>query len=231
MTVPSRADVAHVVARLVARRATRIDEIPLLMREVHIALEQLAAPPAAMVPELAPMPEPRRPARTARPRPILHPAENLHPAEKPSEPPPAPRLLRRADVVAAPSPEAAALLRPVPAGVLRGVVKWFDQRLRRGALRLPGYGDDVPVEPGLLEEMGVSRLYKGQEIEATLSAEQAPRVIRLAIPGGVWQVHRTAGVVHNRHAKPVVVELKRETMRRAAARAEAEMLLGPTRAR
>ena len=154
------------------------------------------------------------------------------PVETPSEPPPAPRLVRRADVVVPqPVPDAAALFRPIPGGVLRGVVKWFDQRLRRGALRLPGHGDDVPVEPALLDEMGVSRLYKGQEIEATLSAEQTPRVIRLAIPGGVWEVHRTGGIVHNRHAKPVVVELKREAMRRVAARAEAEIVLGPNRNR
>ena len=39
------------------------------------------------------------------------------------------------------------------------------------------------------------------------------------------------GVVHSRHAKTVVVELKREALRRVAARAEAELLLGPSRAR
>jgi hypothetical protein len=146
-------------------------------------------------------------------------------------PPPQPRLVRRADVVAAPSSEVTVAVRPISVGVVRGVVKWFDQRLRRGALRLPGCGGDVPVEPALLEEMGVSRLYKGQEIEATLSGEESPRVVRLTIPGGVWHVHRSGGVVHNRHAKPVIVELKREAMRRAAARAEAEIVLGPSRAR
>ena len=225
MTVTLRADVAHVVAKLVARRATRMDEISMLMREVQTALERVMEPPPTIAPEPAPAPEAPRPVRVARVRAVLD------PVEMPSEPAPAPRLLRRADVVTPPAFEATALSRPISASALRGVVKWFDQRLRRGALRLPGHSDDVPIEPALLDEMGVSRLYKGQEIEATLSAEQTPRVVRLAIPGGVWQVHRTAGIVHNRHAKPVVVELKRETMRRAAARAEAEIVLGPSRAR
>ena len=225
MTIPLRARVAHVVAKLVARRATQTDEIPAMMRGVQVALERLMHPQPAAAPE--PLHEAPRPARAARP-PRVRPVQP--PSSEPT-PPPQPRLLRRADVVAPPAPELAVAVRPMPAGVVRGVVKWFDQRLRRGALRLPGCSGDVPVEPALLAEMGVSRLYKGQEIDATLSAETTPRVVRLTIPGGVWQVHQSAGIVHNRHARPVVVELKRETMRRAAARAEAEILLGPNRAR
>ena len=227
MTMTLRANVAHVVAKLVARRATRTDELPGLMRGVQLALERLEQPQSAAAPE--PAQEAPRPARAVRPRRVLRPAEpppSIEPAPQPQ-----PRLLRRAEVVALPSPDVTVAARPMPAGVLRGVVKWFDQRLRRGALRLPGCGGDVPVESALLAEMGVSRLYKGQEVEATLSAETTPRVVRLTIPGGVWQVHQNPGIVHNRHAKPVVVELKRETMRRAAARAEAEILLGPSRAR
>src|ERR1700733_15074078 len=119
MTVQLRADVAHVVAKLIAQRATRVDEIPMLMREVQIALERMAEPPAAMVREPAPMPDPPRPTRTARPRPMPQ------SVEKPSEPPSAPRLLRRADMVTPPARETAAPLGPVPVGVLRGVVKWF----------------------------------------------------------------------------------------------------------
>lgn len=227
MTIPLRASVAHIVAKLVARRATRTDEIPAMMHGVEVALERLTQPQPAAAPE--PAHEAARPARVARPRRALRPVQPPS-SELPPPPPPQPRLLRRADVVA-PPPETIAALGPIPGGVVRGVVKWFDQRLRRGALRLPGSSGDVPVEPTLLAEMGLSRLYKGQEVEATLSAETTPRVVRLAIPGGIWQVHQSAGIVHNRHAKPVVVELKRETMRRAAARAEAEILLGPNRAR
>ncbi|HUB95458.1 MAG TPA: hypothetical protein VL993_06050, partial [Stellaceae bacterium] len=116
-------------------------------------------------------------------------------------------------------------------GILRGVVRWFDQRTRRGALRLPGLSGDVPIETGLLDEMAIHRLYKGQEIEATLSEDLAPRVVRLAVPGGIAQQNTVGGMVRGRHAKPVVVELKREALRRVAARAEAESLLGRGRNR
>jgi hypothetical protein len=228
MTISMRASVAHVVAKLVGRRATPAEEMPALMHSVELALARLAQPQRIAKPEPlgadpAPAPRAMRPRRVHVPVPM--------PSSEPVPPPP-PRLLRRADVTQAPPPEANVVApRAIPTGVLRGVVKWFDQRTRRGALRLPGCSDDVPVEPVLLDELGVSRLYKGQEVEATLSAEAAPRVVRLAIPGGVWKVHQTGGIIHNRHAKPVVVELKREAMRRTAARAEAEILLGPSRAR
>jgi hypothetical protein len=89
----------------------------------------------------------------------------------------------------------------------------------------------VPVEPALLDEMGITRLYKGQEVEAILTDGEAPRVMRLVLPGGSWSVNSTAGIVRGRQAKPVVVEMKREALRRVAARAEAEMLLGPGRTR
>jgi cold shock CspA family protein len=115
------------------------------------------------------------------------------------------------------------------------VVKWFDQRTGRGALQLPGFSGDVPVEPSFLAEMGITRLYKGQEVEAVLDGAQTgqttPRVLRLGLPGGTWSVTPTGGVVRSRRAKPVVVELKREALRRVAARAEAELLLRPNRAR
>jgi len=153
-------------------------------------------------------------------------------AEEVAVAPPAPKLLRRADVVAAATPHENSALLSAPAGAVRGLVKWFDQRSRRGALRLPGHAGDVPVEPAMLEEMGISRLYKGQEVEVTLSnGGETPRVLQLALPGGAWQVNSTAGIVRGRQAKPVVVEMKREALRRVAARAEAELLLGPGRSR
>lgn len=233
-----RADVARVVAKLVARRATATQELPELLRVVESALVALAAPPVrdeARRPEVAgrdAAPVARRPRRQPRdvadaPQPQAQPHDEAQQAT--AAPPPPPRLVRRAEAGPAPAPESSAA--PRPAGVLRGVVKWFDQRTRRGALQLPGFGDDIALEPMLLDEMGLSRLYKGQEVVATLSGDPEPRLVRLALPGGVWQVHATGGVVHNRHAKPVVVELKREALRRAAARAEAETILGPNRAR
>ncbi|HXQ49509.1 MAG TPA: hypothetical protein VN802_00315 [Stellaceae bacterium] len=222
-----RASVAHIVAQLVARRSTRPEEVPALMRSVEDALAALAEPPPA--PETAPPSHETPPPRAPRARRTRAPAE-LPEIEAPA-PAPQPRLLRRAEVVTAPPRDEAEAPRAAPSGVLRGVVKWFDQRTRRGALRLQGCSGDVAVEPAFLDEMAISRLYKGQEVEATLSAEAAPRLMRLVVSGGGWQVQPTGGIVRNRQSKPVVVELKRETMRRAAARAEAENLLGPTRER
>jgi len=227
MAANMQASVAHMVAKLLARRATPQSEIAVLMRTVESALRALAAPPPLERerPPLA-MPAPRPPRRRrARAEPI---DAALPPPPSPP-PPPQPRLVRRTEIApVAPAPEGSAL-RPTQSGAtLRGIVKRFDQRTRRGALQLPGCSEDIPIEPALLDDMGITRLYKWQEIEAVLSDDPRPRVLRLAIPGGVWQVHPTGGVVRNRNrARPVVVELKREALRRVAARVEAEHLLGP----
>jgi cold shock CspA family protein len=109
---------------------------------------------------------------------------------------------------------------------VRGVVKWFDPKSGKGALRLPGIGD-IGFEARVMAESGISRLFKGQEVEATLAHEGgAAQVQRLALPGSVPSAPIAAGTVRSRHAKPVLVELKREALRRAAARAEAEQVLG-----
>jgi hypothetical protein len=216
-----QAGVAYVVARLVARRATPIDEVPNLIAAVHRALAGLGKPLSAAPEVVAAEPAPRRKTRVAAPvEPVAEPVSESLPN------PPQPRLVRRAEIIPlAPAPEllAMAALRP---GTLHGTVKWFDPRTRRGALRLQGCSDDVAIEGALLDEMAIARLYKGQEVEASLSDDATPRVVRLMIPGGAWQVAASGGVVHNRHAKPVVVELKREALKRVAARAEAELLLG-----
>jgi cold shock CspA family protein len=116
---------------------------------------------------------------------------------------------------------------------LRGVVKWFDPRAGKGALRLPGFSGDVLFDARILAESGIARLFKGQEVEATISGGNGrpPQVQRIALPGSAAATPVGAGVVHSRRAKPVLVELKREALRRAAARAEAEHLLGPNRSR
>lgn len=233
MAVSLQASVAHVVAKVLARRATPQDEIPILMRTVEKALLALAARATGVADAPPPEAAETQPARPPRERKAR--AHAL--AEMPSEPTPAaeplqPRLLRRAEVVQPSAQPEATLVPPPRSAALRGLVKWYDQHTRRGALQLPGHGDDFAIEAPLLDEMGITRLYKGQEIEAVLSEDVPPRVIRLAVPGGIWQVHPLGGVVHNRlHARPVVVEMKREGLRRAAARVEAEHLLGPTRAR
>ncbi len=232
MSVPLRASVAQVVAKLLAQRVTPHDEVPALVRNVHMALAGLTEPQAQPVAEPAPAPDIAPPAPPARQPHQRRSSEMPAPSEEESvAPAPAPRLLRRADVIATPAaPEPAAPV-AMPGGALRGVVKWFDLRTRRGALRLPGHGGDVVIEPALLDEMGIPRLYKGQEVEATLGSGETPRVVRLTLPGGAWQVSSVGGVVRGRQAKPVVVELKREALRRVAARAEAELVLGPSRSR
>lgn len=241
-------DTARVVAKLLARRSTQQDEISSLVQSVHSTLAALTAPigtdrhtdpeawgnqydrAAANLAKVAPTPT--RPAAARRPRrPSVRRQPLAPPAEIASEPmvPPPPKLLRRAEVVPSAPPPSAPF--EMPNGTLRGVVKWFDAQARRGALRLPGHGGDVPVEPRLLDEMGITRLYKGQEVEAKLSDDATPRILRLALPGETKPLMNSGGIVHSRHAKPVVVELKREALRRVAARAEAELLLRPGRAR
>lgn len=216
-----QASVARIVASVVSRRPTEIAEIPHLVKGVAAALAALDRPevPQHEAEALAASPVPRHARRQRMPAPApMAPAAVEHHA-------PPPRLLRRADVAA----EAAPLSHPTSAlrpGTVRGIVKWFDPRTRRAALRLTGCSDEIVVEPNLLDEMSIQRLYKGQEVEATLSDETAPRVVRLILPGGAWQVAASGGVVHNRHARPVLVELKREALKRVAARAEAELVLG-----
>jgi cold shock CspA family protein len=234
MTVSMQASVAHMVAKLLARRVTPQNEIPIVMRTVEAALMGLAAPPVVAAEEpptfVEDKPPPVRAPRSRQPR-LRAVAAEPPPPSQPAEPP-QPRLVRRAEIIHAAPHEEPVLPAIQHRGAVRGIVKWFDQRARRGALRLPGWSEEVAVDSALLDDMGITRLYKGQEIEAALSNDPTPRVVRLAIPGGVWQVHPSSGVVRNRnHARPVVVEMKRESLRRAAARVEAEQLLGPNRAR
>lgn len=207
-----------------------MDEVGALIRSVHDALTRLAEAPAAIaapaerepIPRSAPVPRRRRqPRREASPPPAAV-----------SEAPvvPAPKLVRRAEM-APQAPAAPVMVAPPPQGALRGVVRWFDPRSGKGALRLPGLGD-VGFEARLLAESGITRLFKGQEVEATLvTGNGAPQLQRLSVPGAVSANPLGGGVVKGRHAKPVVVELKREALRRAAARAEAEHMLGTTRTR
>jgi hypothetical protein len=125
--------------------------------------------------------------------------------------------------------------RPPEQSTLRGIVHWFDQRTRQGTLRLPGLSGDVAIDGAVLEKAGISRLYKGQEIEATVSGENgATRLLAVKLPSRLEEpVHglfKSGGA--RRHAKPVVVEMKRDGLRRAAARVEAEHVLGsPSRGR
>lgn len=240
MTTPDLRAAAHLIAKLLARRPTPPEEVASLIHSVHGALSRLGAEE-----EPAVMPAPERP-RAATPhrrrRAEAEPVSAAEPAEAETAvavaaeappPPPAPKLVRRAEVAPQPAPTPPIPAVPVPTGgTVRGVVKWFDQRSGKGALRLRGFSGDVALEARHLAESGIPRLFKGQEIEATVAGDtHAPVLERLAVLGTAAPRPVGSGVVHSRRAKPVLVELKREALRRAAARAEAEHLLGPTRTR
>ncbi|HWK47593.1 MAG TPA: hypothetical protein VNT30_22915 [Stellaceae bacterium] len=173
-------------------------------------------------------------------RPSFHPAlaaliEVAEPAE-----PPAPRLLRKADVAVQHPlhsiPDSEILTPPKPpSDTLHGVVKWFDIRTHRGALRLTGVSGDVPLEGAVLDRCGIKRIYKDQEVEAkVLQTGGRIRVVSVGLPGRPAESDRTTaaaaadaalGMVR-KHTKPVVVEIKRDAVKRTSARAQAEQVLG-----
>jgi cold shock CspA family protein len=232
---------ARLAARLLAHRQTSQEEIGDLIRTVHDAVSRLNEAPIAIIeasaePEaaeetteqaaVAPMRQKRRPRRApaAAPEPTAEDEARIAATL-------APKLVRRAEMAPAPSATPGLVAPPPHHGALRGVVRWFDPKSGKGALRLPGVGD-VGFEARLLADSGITRLFKGQEIEATLSEGSVPpQVQRLSVPGTVSAHSLGGGVVKGRQARPVVVELKREALRRAAARAEAEHVLGSTRSR
>lgn len=239
MSIPAVAETAHLIAKLLGHRQTSQDEIPDLIRTVHYALSHLATTPEPIENAglIEPVGEASSPVRHAvRRKPRAAPSAFVVAAVEEPVPTPAPqpRLLRRAEVISvAPLAEATptSLLSP-RSGVVRGVVQWFDARTGQGTLRLPGCSNDVPVAAEQLNSWGITRLYKGQEVTATLSGTGDPvRLVGLTLPGASAPMLTSAGTVRDRHAKTVVVELKREALRRGAARAEAELLLKPRHAR
>jgi cold shock CspA family protein len=152
------------------------------------------------------------------------------PVAEPQEIKPAqPTLLRRAaSIHVAPVAPPPAPLAPTN-GMVRGVVQWFDTRTTRGTLRLQGVSSDLPIDGDVLTAAGLTRLFKGQEIEATLEGgDETPKISGLRLLNLSPNSPVMGGMVRDRHAKQVVVELKREALSRAAARAEAEALM-PTR--
>jgi hypothetical protein len=233
-------EIAHLIAKILAARPTPSDEIPGLVASVRDTVMMLRAglgdalPPktaefVAAAKPVAPNPPRRRRRKIAA-------APSGPEITRRSEPEPViqilPRLMRRAEVAPVPEPLVFEI-RPVKDGTLRGVVRWFDLHSRQGSLRLPGFGDEVAIDSAVLDRAGISRLYKGQEIEATVSGDNGSvHLVSLALPGRAEPAANglfKAGAAR-RNAKPVVVELKRDAMRRTAARIEAEHLLGNGRA-
>jgi hypothetical protein len=224
------ANTARMIAKLLAERPTARQEIPDLIDAVHRTLAMLGQPrdatPAAAATEPPMLAEgataPKR--RGRKPRLAIEPTPAAPEADKPA-PPPAPTLLRRAEV---PAPvEIAPLMPPPPRErVTRGVVRWFDPQSRRGALRLQGVSGDLPFEAPVLEKANLTRLFKGQEVEAELDGPvEAPTLLGFRLLAAGPAAHVNPGMVRARQQKPVMVELKREALKRAAARDAAEALL------
>lgn len=253
------------IARILAAQPTSVTEVAETIANIVRTVDNLGAPaaPSAPVPvakartvkvasrpiatpEISPIPEtivlkPRGAAAAARPRrriaedaAIVEPEIELAP-----EPAPQPRLLRRAEIVHVEHDPAASLQAPRAAGgAVRGVVKWFDGKTGKGALRLTGVSGDVALERGVLEQSAIKRLYKDQEIEATIQDLGRGRVtlLSLSLPGrnptaassgGLFGGAGTPGTTSvNRQARSVMVEVKRDGVRATSAREEAEHVLG-----
>ena len=247
-----KTEAARVVARLLAKRLTPIAEIPDLIANVERALKSLdsnagkSIKKESEVPEIGSVParvkraNGRKREDTHRVAPIAaKPAAEALAEPAASEPqampqeikPAQPTLLRRAEVIhVAPVAPPPPLLAPTNS-MVRGVVQWFDTRSSRGTLRLQGLSSDLPIDGDILAASGLTRLFKGQEIEATLDGEETPKIATLRLLNLSPNSPVMGGTVRDRHAKQVVVELKREALSRAAARAEAELLLPSRRAR
>lgn len=232
-----KAEAAHVIAKILANRATPLDEVPSLIENVQRALRNLGkqieitAEPVITVEAVKPPPVRRKPkAQTQSEQAPPTPVEPV--VEPKAVAPTAPTLVRRADAISVSPVDAAPASLTAPIGAVRGVVQWFDSRTGQGTLRLPGLSHDLPVDAAQLANFGITRLFKGQEIEATLATNgETPRVEKLHLANAPATAAISGGILRDRHAKTVVVELKRETQRRNAARAEAELLLPPRRAR
>jgi cold shock CspA family protein len=222
-------DAARLIAKLLANRRTSLEEIPALIENVRRALAELDAnaEEIAIVPVTSVK---RQHARVKRDTPSPSPPVAQLPEPVPK---PAPSLLvRRAEVVSVAPIAPSATFAPAAVGTVRGVVQWFDSRTGQGTLRLPGMSRDVPIDAVTLARFGISRLFKGQEIEARVEAlGETPKVVEIHLANAIPVHAMSGGTVLDRHAKPVVVELKGEAPRRSAARAEAELLLPSQRGR
>jgi len=230
--------VAHMVARLVGGQETAASDIPALVETVNAALAEILYPRIKIAPAADEFPArgqrlPRPPRdregarKPGRPRKVEAP-----PPVEPPTPPPAPRLVRRAEaVVSAPAAEPMHLAPPA-AGMVKGVVRWFDPARQTGGLRLTSVPEDVAVEPAVFIAAGLTRLFKGQEIEAQIErVEGRVRVSALRVPGGSATTPTVSGPIAamgGRRPRVVMVEKKRDALKRVAARTEAEHLLGPT---
>src|SRR5579863_8226345 len=162
MSTPDLTVAARLIAKVLAHRQTPPEEVASVIHSVHGALSRLNEPPTIAAAAVAAEAEQEMPSRAPRRR-RRQPQDMALPEPLPAAPPFAPKLVRRADVLSAPPAPALAAFAPSPHGAVRGVVKWFDPRAGKGALRLPGFSGDVIFEARILADSGISRLFKGQE--------------------------------------------------------------------
>jgi cold shock CspA family protein len=238
-----KTEAARVVAKLLSKRPhTSISEIPDIIENVERALQSLDSNAGKSI-KKEPEADLAKPAAESRAKRanglrkrddahVVAPAGEKVAAEPQEIKPAQPTLLRRAEVIhVAPAAPPSTPLAPTN-GMVRGVVQWFDTRTARGTLRLQGVSSDLPIDGEILTAAGLTRLFKGQEIEATLEdGDETPKITTLRLLNLSPNSPAMGGMVRDRHAKQVVVELKREALSRAAARAEAELLLPSRRAR
>jgi cold shock CspA family protein len=228
MTTAPLPETVRLIARILKSRPTDQEEVPSLISAVQSTIEQLSGAPRPVALEPAPIaaletPEARPRGRRRR--------EAFAPAETPPPVVAAPQLIRRAEVTSPENPSPFGPSATSRAG-LRGVVKWYDPRTRSGALRLPGH-DDVAVDADAVERAGIPRLFKGQEIEASIIVEPggAVRLLTMSLPGRPETDIALGGSLASgrRQGRQVVIEMKRDALRRVGARLEAEQLLGRNR--
>ena len=221
-------ETVRLIARILKARPTDQEEVPTLISAVQRTIEQLNGAPRPVALEPAPVAEPE--PRETRPRGRRR-REAFAPAEAPAPVVAAPQLIRRAEVTAPENPTPFATSATARTG-LRGVVKWYDPRTRSGALRLPGH-DDVAVDADAVERAGIPRLFKGQEIEASIVVDPngTARLLTMSLPGRPETEIALGGSVagSRRQGKQVVIEMKRDALKRVGARLEAEQLLGRNR--
>ena len=250
------------IARILAAQPTAVTEVAETIANIVRAVDTLGAPAAPFdaapvaKPRVAKVAAPRRnPVTETAPAPRIivlkprgavgRPRRRLPEAvvsvepeiEATPEPAAQPRLLRRAEI-AHPEHDPAGGLQPVrPAGgPVRGVVKWFDGKTGKGALRLTGVSGDIALERAVLEQSAIKRLYKDQEIEATIEDLGRGRVtlLSLSLPGrnpsaaagGLFGGGTPGTTNAHRQARSVMVEVKRDGVRATSAREQAEHVLG-----
>jgi cold shock CspA family protein len=225
---PRRAAIRPKIAAAPTRPAASIKPS---QPEASFVKPAMAAPAAPVIPPTTIIPPVMR--RRGRPRRVERPELNLPPAQ-PDQPPPQPKLLRRAEALQHETEHGVEGAAPPRAagGTLRGVVKWFDGRTGKGAMRLAGISGDVLLDAATLAQSGIKRLYKDQEIEAVVDQSSGRvRLLSLSLPARASEpaLNMMPGEITGtvrRQPRQVQVEIKRDGIRQSAARAEAEQVLG-----